>query len=64
MECKDVIELVYAVHINLWLHRHKSRLPYLLFGVIIYLVICANILSTEKEVGKWQEKASWELQRT
>ena len=59
-----MIELVYAVHINLWLHRPKSRLPYLLFVVTIYLVICANVLSTEKEVGKWQEKVSWESRRT
>ena len=64
MGCKDVIELVYAVHINLWLRKPRSKIPYLLFGVIIYLVICANVLNTEKEVGKWQEKASWELQRT
>jgi len=64
LECKDVIELVYAVHINFWLRKPKSRLPYLQFGVIIYLIICANVLSIEKEVGKWQEKALWELQRT
>ena len=48
-----MIELVYArVHINLWLRKLKIKLPYLLFGVIIYLVICANILSTEKGGAK------------